>query len=86
MERRQKIFLAREVEARTIQLQAVEQRYHRLFEESKDMVFITSPAGKILDVNPASVELLGCSSREELMAIETIADLYYNPQDRAAYK
>jgi PAS domain S-box-containing protein len=86
LERRQKIFLAREVEARTLQLQAVEQRYHRLFEETKDVVFITSPGGKIIDVNPAGVELWGFPSREELMAIETIADLYNHPQDRAAYK
>jgi PAS domain S-box-containing protein len=85
-DRRHKILLAREVEARTNQLKAVEQRYRRLFEESKDVVFITSPEGKIIEVNPAGVELLGFQSREELLAIESIAPFYNNPEERLAYK
>jgi len=85
-DRRHKILLAREVEARTNQLKAVEQRYRRLFEESKDVVFITSPEGKIIDINPAGVDLLGFRSREELLAIESIAHFYNNPEDRLAYK
>jgi PAS domain S-box-containing protein len=86
LERRHAVLLAGEVEARTHQLQDVEQRYRRLFEESKDIVFITTPEGKIIDVNPAGVELLGFQSREEMLAIESIAHFYNNPEDRAAYR
>jgi PAS domain S-box-containing protein len=85
-ERRHAVLLEREVEARTNQLQAVEQRYRRLFEESKDVVFITTPGGKIIDVNPAGVDLLGFRSREEMLAIESIAHFYNNPDDRLKFR
>jgi two-component system cell cycle sensor histidine kinase/response regulator CckA len=85
-DRRHKILLAREVEARTHQLHAVEQRYYRLFEESKDVVFITTPEGKVIDVNPAGVDLLGFRSREELLTIESIAYFYNNPEERHKFR
>jgi|GEM_PF-488579 len=86
LERHHKILLAREVETRTHQLHTVEQRYRRLFEESKDVVFITTPEGKIIDINPAGAALLGFRSREEMLAIDSIADLYTNPEEGAAYQ
>ncbi len=45
----------------------MEEKYSRLFEESKTAIFITSPNGKFIDVNPAGIELLGYSSKEELL-------------------
>lgn len=45
----------------------LEEKYSRLFEESKTAIFITSSNGKFIDVNPAGVELLGYSSKEELL-------------------
>jgi PAS domain S-box-containing protein len=86
LERRHKILLEKEVEARTHQLNTVEQRYRRLFEESKDVVFITTPGGKIIDVNPAGAALLGYRSREEVLASDPIAHFYIDPEDRADYR
>ena len=44
-----------------------EEEYRRLFEESKDVVFISTPDGRLIDINQAGVELFGYSSKEELL-------------------
>ncbi len=62
-----------------------EEKYRTLFEESKDGVYITDPSGRFLDINPAGVELLGFSSKEEILKVD-IKDLYINPADREKYK
>lgn len=59
-----------------------EEKYRTLFEESKDVVFISTPDGKFLDINPAGVELFGYSSREEILKINIPKHLYVNPADR----
>jgi len=59
-----------------------EEKYRSLFEESKDVIFISTPEGKFIDINPAGVELFGYQSREELLQIDIPHDLYVNPADR----
>ena len=63
-----------------------EEKYHNLFEDSKDAVFITTPEGKILDINPAGVELFGFTAKEEMLKLDIGKDLYLDPGDRAKYK
>jgi PAS domain S-box-containing protein len=50
-----------------------ERRFTELFETLQEGVYFSTPEGKLLDVNPALVRLLGYQSREELLAL--------NPQD-----
>ena len=59
-----------------------EKKYRRIFEGSHDMIYTTTPQGKILDVNQAGVALLGYRSKEKLSAIASARDLYLNPKDR----
>ncbi len=66
-------------------LRKSEEKYRTLFEESKDVVFMSTPEGKFLDINHAGVELFGYSSKEELLNADISRDLYYRPLDRAAY-
>lgn len=66
-------------------LRESEQKFRTLFEESKDAIFITTPKGKIHDINPAGVEMLGFASKEEILAIDIAKDLYWNPEDRDEY-
>ncbi len=40
-----------------------EQRYRRIFEGSKDMIFVTDRDGMLLDLNPAGAELLGFADK-----------------------
>jgi HAMP domain-containing protein len=46
-------------------LKEAEEKYRRIFEKSKDMVFITSVDGKFIDINQAGIEILGYKNREE---------------------
>jgi PAS domain S-box-containing protein len=44
-----------------------EQRFTQLFESLQEGVYISSPDGRLLEVNPALVSILGYSSKEELL-------------------
>jgi PAS domain S-box-containing protein len=63
-------------------LKQSEEMYRSLFEESKDVVFITTAEGRFADINPAGIELFGYSSKEEILDIDIARDLYCHPQDR----
>ncbi|MBI1873647.1 MAG: PAS domain S-box protein [Acidobacteria bacterium] len=47
-------------------LRQSEEQYRRLFEESRDAIYMTAPGGPILDVNHALLKLFG-ATREELV-------------------
>jgi len=83
-EKRHARLLEKQIEKRNHQLIAVEQRYRSLFEDSKDAVFITSPQGELIDINPIGVTLLGFETREEMLRMKSIAQIYGNPADRDA--
>ena len=44
-----------------------EQRFTQLFETLQEGVYISNPAGKLLEVNPALVTILGYESKEDLL-------------------
>jgi PAS domain S-box-containing protein len=46
-----------------------ERRFTDLFETLQEGVYFCAPDGKLLDVNPAFVSMLGYSSKEELLAL-----------------
>jgi diguanylate cyclase (GGDEF)-like protein/PAS domain S-box-containing protein len=63
-----------------------ERGYRHLFEESLNVVYVSTPEGRVLDINPAGIELFGYSSREEFLALDIATDLYVDPADREAFK
>ena len=64
-----------------------EAKYRALFEESKDVIFISTPGGRILDVNQAGVELFGYSSKEDIFSnVDLGRDVYANQEDRSRYQ
>lgn len=63
-----------------------EERYRTLFEESKDVAFISTPDGKFLEINPAGVELFGYQSKDELLRLDIARDLYWNPVQRLDFE
>ncbi|MFQ5865706.1 MAG: PAS domain S-box protein, partial [bacterium] len=65
-------------------LRQSEEKYRTLFEESKEAVFISTPEGRFVDINPAGVELFGYASKDEILQVDIAQDLYVNPQDRDA--
>lgn len=63
---------------------ASEQRYRRLFEESRHALYITTHDGDFVDVNDAMVELFGYP-REHMLSLNAAA-LYADPRDRAEFQ
>jgi PAS domain S-box-containing protein len=66
-------------------LREAEEKYRRIFRNSKDMVFITTFDGRFIEVNQAGVEILGYNSKEELMKIH-VGDTYVDPQGRQRFQ
>jgi len=62
-----------------------EENYRRLFEESKDVVFISTPGGKVVDINQAGVDLFGYPSKEAMLEADINRDFFVNPGDREKY-
>lgn len=60
-------------------LRLTESKYRRIFEGSKDMIFITSSDGVIKEVNQAAVDLMGYGSKDEILANDSVEALYDNP-------
>ncbi|MFQ6113090.1 MAG: PAS domain S-box protein [bacterium] len=63
-------------------LRISEEKYRSLFRESKHAVFISTPEGRLLDINAAGMELFGYASKDEILQIDIAKDLYVNPRDR----
>ena len=70
------------------QRKALEQRlrqsdalYRRLFDQSKDMVALATPNGRLIDVNQAGVELFKFPSKEAFLQTDT-RSLYVDPRQR----
>jgi PAS domain S-box-containing protein len=66
-------------------LKESEEKFRTLFEESKDVFYISTLQGKFLDINPAGVELFGYDSKEELLSIDIERDLYVYPAERKRF-
>ncbi len=67
-------------------LQESEEKYRTLFEESRDVIFISTSEGRFLDINMAGVELFGYSSKDELLSIDIEKDLFVEPKERSGYQ
>jgi len=83
--RRYQEHLEERVEERTTELRESEERYRTLFDGVPVGLYRTTPAGQMVDANPALVHMLGYSSREDLLAINP-ASLYVDPEGRARWQ
>jgi PAS domain S-box-containing protein len=73
-----------ELETTNRALAESESRYRNLFEGVPIGIYRTTPSGKILDINPALVSLLGYPNREMLMNV-SVSDIYADPEDRTRW-
>ena len=67
-------------------LRESEKKFRELFEESKDVIFISSPKGKFIDINRAGIELAGYSSKEEILGIDIAKDIYDTTEARIMFQ
>ncbi len=63
------------------ELRRSERRYRRIFEGSKDLIFVADREGRLLDLNPAGVELLKISAKSEATGLPHIREIFQNPRD-----
>lgn len=63
------------------ELERSERKYHSLFENSRDGIFISTREGKIVDVNPMLLDLFGMTRAD--LANLNARDFYFEPADRA---
>jgi two-component system cell cycle sensor histidine kinase/response regulator CckA len=78
--------LRRDLEKKSQELKESEEKYRRIFDDSQDMIYITTREGRLIDVNRAGVELLGYDSKQELLGIDSVEVLYHNPDDRKLFQ
>ncbi|MCK4785264.1 MAG: PAS domain S-box protein, partial [Desulfobacteraceae bacterium] len=78
--------LKRDLEKKTRELRESEEKYRKIFDESKDMIYITTRGGRFADVNEAGVKLLGYDSKQEVLDMESAELLYRNPSDRKRFQ
>jgi two-component system NtrC family sensor kinase len=64
---------------------AAEERYASLFNHMHEGVFISTPQGKILDCNEAFVQMLGFSSKEEILRLDAAESVYVDPEHRELF-
>lgn len=67
------------------ELKKSEYKYRRIFEESKEIIFVSSVDGRFQDINPAGIQLFGYSSLDDIQKISIPLDLYKNPGDKNEY-
>ncbi|MDB5604771.1 MAG: putative sensor histidine kinase with a domain [Bradyrhizobium sp.] len=65
-----------------------EESYRKLFEGSVDGIYVTTPAGALLNANPALARMMGYETPDDLIrGIEDIAhNVYVHPAARAEYQ
>ncbi len=67
-------------------LQEAQDRYRSLFNDIKDVVYESTPDGKLVDINQTGIELFGYKTKEETLNIDVAKDLYVFPEDRDRFK
>lgn len=63
-------------------LRESEAKFRWLFENVPDGIYLSTPDGKLVDVNGTLVQMLGYSSKEELLSADIANELYVNPSER----
>jgi PAS domain S-box-containing protein len=67
-------------------LRESEEKYRALFQGSKEPLFIITREGKWVDLNGATVEMFGYDSKEEILKVESMGQLCFNPEDQGRFQ
>jgi PAS domain S-box-containing protein len=63
-----------------------EKKYGELFENVKDVVYISNKEGKLIDINSYGLELFGYAKKEDILRIDLSRELYANPHRRKQFQ
>lgn len=62
-----------------------QEKYRLLFQQAQEGVYIATPEGRLLDCNDAFARMLGYGSREEVLKLNLVRDVYSSPDQREAF-
>ena len=65
---------------------SAEEKYRLLFEQVQEGVYVSSPAGTLIDCNDAFVHMLGYSNRSELLVLNLESEICVDPKQREAFR
>lgn len=65
-------------------IRSSEKKYRKIFEESKDVIFIFDADARMVDINQSACELFGYS-REELFSLDMATDIFCREDDRERF-
>jgi len=65
-------------------LRQSEERYRTLFEESRDVIYITTREGKFIDINKSGLELFSYT-KKEMMSL-SVEEIYFDPDYRSRFQ
>jgi PAS domain S-box-containing protein len=68
------------------ELKESERKYRNLFENVKDVVYISNKEGRLIDINGYGVEFFGYSSKEEMFKIDIAKELYVKSSARKTFQ
>jgi two-component system, sporulation sensor kinase E len=74
------------VEERTQRLRISEEKYRRLFETSKDVVFFCDIKCQFIDINQAGIDLFGYESKNEVLKLNLVQHLFFRLREGKAIK
>ncbi|MCF6149348.1 MAG: PAS domain S-box protein [Candidatus Kuenenia sp.] len=72
------VHLEKIVEERTQRLIISEEKYKRLFESSKDVVFFCDINCQIVDINQAGIELFGYDTKNDILQLNLVHHLFFD--------
>ena len=58
-----------------------ETKYRRIFEDSMDLIFVADQNGRLKDINPAGVRMLGYESHRELARRQNLTTIIEHPEE-----
>jgi PAS domain S-box-containing protein len=64
---------------------SAEEKYRLLFDQVQEGVYVSTPAGRLLDCNDAFVHLLGFQKREQVLALNLEEDVRIDATQREAF-
>lgn len=64
---------------------ASQARFEGLFTDSRDAAFVINNENRMVEANPAAVEIFGYDDRDDLLSLAGTKQLFVDPEQRAAY-
>ncbi len=63
------------------ELQKSKNKYRTIFDHSRDAIILTSPSGRIMEINQAGVDILRYRSKNEILTHKSAIDFFENKND-----